>query len=124
MLDVNGYVAESSACNVFWIKNDIIFSPKAHSILNGITRKSVIEICKIYKLKFKIGDYKLNHLLNADFIFLTGTAAEIQTVKRINSKNFSTNSEIINFIKEKYELIKSLCPSEIKDIHQINLMQK
>ena len=53
MLDLKKNVAESSACNVFWLKKNIIFTPKNHSILNGITRKAVLKICKNNKIKVK-----------------------------------------------------------------------
>ena len=46
MLDLKGNIAESSACNIFWIKKNILFTTKEHSILNGITRKAVIKIAK------------------------------------------------------------------------------
>jgi branched-chain amino acid aminotransferase len=106
MLDINNNIAESSACNIFWIKNNVLFTPKTHSILNGITRQAVINIAKKIKLKYKIGDYKLNTLLKADTIFLTGTAAEIQPVRRINKYSFNVNSKIISFLKQEYEKIK------------------
>ena len=57
MLDIKKNIAETSACNIFWIKKDTVYTSKEHSILDGITRKAVIEICKINKLKVKKGDY-------------------------------------------------------------------
>ena len=117
MLDLKKNVAESSACNVFWLKKNIIFTPKNHSILNGITRKAVLKICKNNKIKVKEGDFKLSKILNADSVFLTGTAAEIQLVKRIKSKTFKTNYETINFLKKKFELVKLKCPSKVSKIN-------
>ena len=80
-----------------------MFTPKTHSILNGITRQAVINIAKKIKLKYKIGDYKLNTLLKADTIFLTGTAAEIQPVRKINQYKFNVNSKVVNELKKEYE---------------------
>ena len=85
-----------------------MYTPKTHSILNGITRQAVINIAKKIKLNCKIGDYKLNTLLKADAIFLTGTAAEIQPVRKINRHNFNVNSKIIQDLKTEYEKIKRL----------------
>ena len=110
MLDIKGNVAESTACNIFWIKNSIIYTPKEHSILQGITRKAVMEICKKNKIKVNIGNFKLKTILNADHVFVTGTAAEIQTVRKIKNKNFKTNSKIINLIKDSYNEIKTKSP--------------
>ena len=116
MLDLKKNVAESSACNIFWSKNNIIYTPKNHSILNGITRKAIIKICKNNKIKVIEGDFKLSRILKADSVFLTGTAAEIQSVRKIKSKNFKIDSGVVNFLKNKFELIKSICPSKVSKI--------
>ena len=73
----------------------------------------MLKICKNNKIKVKEGDFKLSKILNADSVFLTGTAAEIQLVKRIKSKTFKTNYETINFFKKKFELVKLECPSKV-----------
>ena len=57
MLDLNKNVAESSACNIFWVKKNTLYTPKDHSILNGVTRQAVIRLCKRNKIKLKIGDF-------------------------------------------------------------------
>ena len=116
MLDLKGNIAESSACNIFWIKRNIVFTSNEHSILNGITRKAVIKLCRINKIKIKIGDYKISSLLNSDSIFLTGTAAEIQSVRKILNKNFTIKSKIVNKLKIEYDKLKKYCPSKINNI--------
>ncbi len=116
MLDLNKNVAESSACNIFWVKKNTLYTPKDHSILNGVTRQAVIRLCKRNKIKLKVGDFKLKQLLNSDSVFLTGTAAEIQPVKRILNKKFNLNCETVNFLKRKYEEIKKKCPESLSSI--------
>ena len=106
MLDINKNVAESTACNVFWIKKNTMYTPSESSILKGITRKAIIQICKNKKINLKIGNYKLDHIMNSDCIFLTGTAAEIQKVNKINHKNFRKKSKIYELILSEYEKIK------------------
>ncbi len=116
MLDLNKNVAETSACNIFWIKNNIVYTPKKHSILNGVTRRCIIELCLKNKINLKINDYKLKHIMNADSVFMTGTAAEIQVVKNIEKTKYETKSQIIDFLKNKYEILKKQCPYYIKEI--------
>lgn len=119
MLDIKKNIAETSACNIFWIKKDTVYTSKEHSILNGITRKAVIEICKINKLKVKKGDYKIKHILNSDCAFVTGTAAEIQFVKRINKSKFDKNNQIFQKIKKAYEKLKENPPIKVKEIGKV-----
>ena len=116
MLDLKKNVAETSACNIFWIKNNTVYTPKRHSILNGITRRCIIELCLKNEIKIKINDYKLKHIMHADSVFMTGTAAEIQVVKNIEKIKYKTKSQIIEFLKKKYEILKNQCPYYIKEI--------
>jgi branched-chain amino acid aminotransferase len=103
MLDLKKNVAETTACNIFWIKNKTIYTPKTHSILNGITRQAIIKIAKKCKIRVKTGDYKLNKLLNADTVFLTGTAAEIQLVGKIKNKKFNIKNTLLSQIKKEFQ---------------------
>ena len=116
MLDLDKNIAESSACNIFWVKNNTVFTSKEHSILNGITRRAIIKICKKNKINLKIGDYRLSHLLNSESVFLTGTAAEIQTVRKVCKHNFKVNSKIVEFLKEHYNSLKKKCPDYVDNI--------
>lgn len=113
MLDVKGNVAESSACNIFWISKNKIFTSENHSILNGITRQAIIKLCKNSKIKIKIGNFKLEKILKAESVFLTGTAAEIQPVKKILNKKFKTDHNLILFLKDKYDSLKINPPQKI-----------
>ena len=115
-LDLNDGVAETTACNIFWIKKNVIFTPQTHSILNGITRRVVIKLAKKLKFKIKIGNFKRKDLLNAENVFVTGTATEIQPVKKIEKKNFKTTSNILSILKFEYEKIKKKGPNLISRI--------
>ena len=110
MVDLKGNIAESTACNIFWIKNSTLYTPKEHSILKGITRKAVISICKKKKIKVIVGNFKFKSIKAADSVFVTGTAAEIQVVRKIKNINYKINSDMINLIKEEYNKIKMKSP--------------
>jgi len=116
MLDLKGCIAETSACNIFWVKKDVLYTPKDHSILNGITRRCIVRLCKINNIRLKVGDYKLKDLYAADSAFMTGTAAEIQLIKNIKKKRFNKKSKIISFLKKEYENIKKNGPNLIEHL--------
>ena len=85
MLNYNGKVAEGSAENIFIVKNGIIKTPPLNAdILNGITRDSVIRLIKADRIKLIQKDITLKELLKADEVFMTGTAAEVKSVTKIN----------------------------------------
>jgi len=85
MLNSNGKVAEGSAENIFIIKNGIIKTPPLNAdILNGITRDSVIRLIRTKRIKLIEKNITIKELLKADEVFMTGTAAEVKSVAKIN----------------------------------------
>ena len=85
MLNYKGNIAEGSAENIFIVKNDVIKTPPLTAdILNGITRDSVIKLIKSKKRKLVEKNITVNELLKADEVFMTGTAAEVKSVTKIN----------------------------------------
>ena len=104
MLNNKGHVAEGSAENIFVVKNGKITTPPLDAdILDGITRDSAIKLLKSKKNKVVEKNLKINDLLKADEIFMTGTAAEVKSVTRVNKTKIG-NGKIGEFTKELQEL--------------------
>ena len=100
MLNNKGNVAEGSAENIFVVKNVIIKTPPLDAdILNGITRDSVIQLIKKEHMKLVEKNITVNELLKADEVFMTGTAAEVKSVTKID-KNAIGNGGIGEITKE------------------------
>ncbi len=100
MLNNKGHVAEGSAENIFVIKNGKITTPPLSAdILNGITRNSVIQMIKASGKKISEKNITVKSLLSADEIFMTGTAAEVKSVTRVNRTKIG-NGEIGSITKE------------------------
>ena len=103
MLNNKGHVAEGSAENIFVVKNDKITTPPLDAdILNGITRDSAIKLLKSNKIKVIEKNLKINDLLKADEIFMTGTAAEVKSVTRVNKTKIG-NGKMGEVTKELQE---------------------
>lgn len=105
LLDTENFIAEGTACNVFWRKNDVIYTPMTHSILNGITRRVVIKVIKKLQLPLKIGNFSLNELTKADEVFFTGTAAEVMNILSLDDYSFKSD-ELTKILKSEYNLLK------------------
>jgi len=104
MLNNKGHVAEGSAENIFVVKNGKISTPPLDAdILNGITRDAAIKLLKSNKNKVIEKNLRIDDLLKADEIFMTGTAAEIKSVTRVNKTKIG-NGKIGEFTKELQEL--------------------
>lgn len=88
MLNREGYVAECTGDNIFIIKNGIVFTPPASAgALKGVTRNTSIELLK-NKLKLDVREVLITpyDLYTADECFLTGTAAEVIPVVKIDGR--------------------------------------
>lgn len=84
-LDYNGYVSEGSGENIFIIKNNIIYTPAmSGSALPGITRDAIVTVARDLGYDVREEGVPREMLYIADEIFLTGTAAEITPVSRVD----------------------------------------
>ncbi len=90
LLDQSGNVSEAPGENIFLVKNGKLITPSlSSSALDGITRKSIIELAKDLGLKSQIRKIRKEELKIADEVFLSGTAAEITPVIQIDKNRIS-----------------------------------
>ena len=90
MLNHQGYVAECTGDNVFMIKNGTLITPPTYvGALRGITRGAILEIGKKKKIPTEEKMLTRHDLFNADEVFLTGTAAEVIPVVKIDGRAIS-----------------------------------
>ncbi|HET9527385.1 MAG TPA: branched-chain amino acid transaminase [Pyrinomonadaceae bacterium] len=84
-LDDRGYVSEGSGENIFLITGDVVLTPPlSSSILPGITRDSVIQICQELGITIKERTIQRAALYVADELFFTGTAAEVTPIRSVD----------------------------------------
>ena len=91
LLDTDGFLAEGPGSNLFFEKEGKLFTPKTGNILPGITRATVVELCKDLDIELTEGAFLPEDLANADSAFLCGTAAEIIGLQSLEKKNFPKN---------------------------------
>ncbi len=105
MLDSDGYVTECTGDNIFIIKDGILSTPN-HGRLKGITRQAVIELAKKNKIPVQECFITRHEIFNAHECFLTGTAAEIIPVVKLdgrsigNGKPGETTLRLMTWFKE------------------------
>ncbi|MDE0411759.1 MAG: branched-chain amino acid transaminase [Gammaproteobacteria bacterium] len=86
LLDVDGFVAEGSGENVFIVKEGKLYSPELTSVLDGITRKTVIELAKSVDVPLIEKRITRDEVYTADEAFFTGTAAEITPIRELDNR--------------------------------------
>ncbi len=92
LLDTNGFVSEGSGENFFIINDNVIYSPETYSALDGITRKTVIEIAKDEGIEVKVKQITRDEVYIADEAFFTGTAAEVTPIRELDDRLIGSGS--------------------------------
>jgi branched-chain amino acid aminotransferase len=85
MLDSAGYVAECTGDNIFIIKEGVLSTP-VFGRLKGITRKAIMDLAKKMKLEVQERNISRHQVYNSDECFLTGTAAELIPIVKVDGR--------------------------------------
>jgi branched-chain amino acid aminotransferase len=87
MLNAEGYVVECSGDNIFFVKNNVIVTPPTYlGILEGVTRNTVIDLARELGITVEEKVFTRHDLYTAEECFLTGTAAEVIPVVKIDQR--------------------------------------
>jgi len=86
LLDTEGYVSEGSGENVFIVRNGVLKTTPLTSILEGITRDSIMEIAKDEGIDVREERFTRDELYIADEAFFTGTAAEVTPIRELDGR--------------------------------------
>ena len=89
MFDVHGNVSEGSGDNIFVIKNERIITPPTLNNLRGITRAAAIELARKKGIEVLETNMGLFDMYTADEVFVTGTAAEIAPITKIDGRSIA-----------------------------------
>jgi branched-chain amino acid aminotransferase len=103
LLDSRGFVSEGSGENIFVVKNGAIYTPStASSILEGITRATVMQIARDLGHEVEERDLVRSDLFLADEVFVTGTAAEIVPIREIDKRVIKEPWPITRRLQEEF----------------------
>ncbi|MEQ1789263.1 MAG: branched-chain amino acid aminotransferase [Rickettsiales bacterium] len=92
MLDYRGLLSEATGANLFLVIDGKIHTPTPDCFLDGITRRTVIDLARVRGIEVIERQIKPEELKNAQEIFLTGTAAEVTPVGQIGEQKFTVGN--------------------------------
>ncbi len=104
LLDVDGFVAEGSGENFFLVKDGIIYTPELTSALDGITRKTVIQLAEEEGYQVVEKRITRDEVYIADEAFFTGSAAEVTPIRELDGRTIGCGSRgpITEVLQTKY----------------------
>lgn len=111
MLDLNGFVAETNACNIFMIKENELHTPLPVACLPGITRGLVIKLAQSIDIPVHERNISLVEMYNANIVFTTGTMGELTPVHAIDGRVVENRNDTIVFEKLR-KAFKALTETE------------
>jgi 4-amino-4-deoxychorismate lyase len=102
-LNEQGYVAEGIVSNIFWVKNKTVYTPAIQTgILNGVTRQFVIAMLAALKIECQEGFYTLDHLQQADEIFVTNSIQEIVPIYQMDGRIYQGADGVVTSLLQRY----------------------
>ena len=93
MLDLDGFVAETNATNVFLVRGDRLVTPTADVCLPGITRAIVLEIATADGMETLVRNVSLSEIYTADEVFTTGTMGELSPVLEVDGRTIGNGTQ-------------------------------
>lgn len=107
MLDYRGLVAECTGANFFMVVDGVIKTPVPDCFLNGLTRQTIIKLARELGYEVIETQIKPEELSSAQEIFITGTAAEVTAVGKIDSHEY-TVGPVTRILRDSYaDLVRS-----------------
>jgi len=92
MLDTNGCVAETNATNIFIVRKGDLATSKAVACPEGITRATVLDLCRTQGIPHEVKDLSLTEVYRADEIFCTGTLGELAPVVQVDGRTIGSGA--------------------------------
>jgi len=106
MLDWRGQIAETTGANVFLVIDNVIHTPTPDCFLNGITRRSVMDLARGHGIEIIERAIMPEELSKAAEIFVTGTAAEVTPVSQIDDMKFTVGPITKMLLSEYDQLVR------------------
>jgi branched-chain amino acid aminotransferase len=112
MLDYRGYVAEATGANIFFVDNGKLHTPKPDCFLNGITRRTVIDLARLRQIDVVERHIEPEEMTGFEECFITGSAAEVTAVSEIGPYRFAPGKMTEALMKDYSEEVRSPARAE------------
>ncbi|MGM7724451.1 aminodeoxychorismate lyase [Metabacillus sp. Hm71] len=103
-LTEKGYVAEGIVSNIFWVKDQVVYTPSIETgILNGITRQFVMKCLNNLGMQIDEGFYPKKDMLEANEVFITNSSQEVVPIKKVDEYLFfGKDGSVVQKLTELY----------------------
>ena len=108
MQTIDGFISETTIANIFWIKGDTIYTPdKECDLIPGITRKVLLDVIEASnRWDCREGQYSLDHIKEADSVWICNSVREVLAVKKIDDIKFDIDHPAIKKLQNRYSAFR------------------
>lgn len=105
MLNIQNFVAETSVANIFWLKDNTVYTPsKRTDILPGIMREEIIALIRNQSsYNLKIGEFTLDEVKHAELVWISNSLKEIVVVEQIDEVSYAPEHELIPLLRQQLQ---------------------
>ena len=101
-MNENNLITEGSRSNIFFLKGDTLVTAPDNVILNGITRKHILEICRENQIIVELACVKAKEISKFDAVFMTGTSPTLLPFYCIEDKFFNVRLPLMERLRRLY----------------------
>ena len=103
LADEKGNITEGSRSNIFFIKGDRLYTSPSDGVLLGVTRQSILRVCKEHNIEVKEEIIPVSSISGFDAAFISGTSPKVLPIKNIGSTEMNNNNELLRKVMEIYD---------------------
>ncbi len=105
LVNSKGIITEGSRSNLFFIKNDTLFTPPVSLVLPGVTRSRIFALCRENRIEVNETDIHLKETANYESMFISGTSPKILPVKNFDETEYSVNNQLMRYLMKELDRI-------------------
>lgn len=102
LVNEDNRITEGSRSNIFFLKGDILFTAPDDKVLNGITRKYILEICRSHHINVRFTCVSVNEIKDYDAVFMTGTSPMVLQFNCIGNLYYKLRVPLIENLRKLY----------------------
>jgi len=102
LVNEKNLITEGSRSNIFFLKGEVLVTAPDNLVLNGITRKHILEICNLNDIKVELRCVSINDISEYDSVFMTGTSPMVLPFCYIENNSFNVELPLMQRLREQY----------------------
>jgi branched-chain amino acid aminotransferase len=102
LVNEKNLITEGSRSNIFFLQGEILVTAPDNLVLNGITRKHILEICNQNDVKVELRCVSIDDISEYDSVFMTGTSPMVLPFCHIDDKSFNVELPLMQRLREQY----------------------